>query len=119
MVVCFKQKTAYEMRISDWSSDGCSSDLVDHRALGDVGGNAGCELVLRQASRCKCHALKPPAAVTVRGTGTTRCTKMPGVTMDSGSSAPSGTTSCTVATVVRAAMEIGRATCRERVCQYV
>src|SRR3546814_2396909 len=28
----FKQKTAYEMRISDWSSDVCSSDLVqfDH-----------------------------------------------------------------------------------------
>src|SRR3546814_5760716 len=26
--VCFfKQKTAYEMRISDWSSDGCSADL--------------------------------------------------------------------------------------------
>src|SRR3546814_973358 len=32
MFVCyfffFKQKTAYEMRISDWSSDGCSSDLL-------------------------------------------------------------------------------------------
>src|SRR3546814_8247215 len=30
LVVCFfffKQKTAYEMRISDWSSDVCSSDL--------------------------------------------------------------------------------------------
>src|SRR3546814_2898190 len=30
MLVCFfffKQKTAYEMRISDWSSDVCSSDL--------------------------------------------------------------------------------------------
>src|SRR3546814_4547086 len=27
----FKQKTAYEMRISDWSSDVCSSDLVDKR----------------------------------------------------------------------------------------
>src|SRR3546814_3376903 len=30
VVVCvffFKQKTAYEMRISDWSSDVCSSDL--------------------------------------------------------------------------------------------
>src|SRR3546814_19792832 len=29
MIVCFffKQKTAYEMRISDWSSDVCSSDL--------------------------------------------------------------------------------------------
>src|SRR3546814_10775532 len=24
----FKQKTAYEMRISDWSSDLCSSDLI-------------------------------------------------------------------------------------------
>src|SRR3546814_1379633 len=28
----FKQKTAYEMRISDWSSDVCSSDLEDHKA---------------------------------------------------------------------------------------
>src|SRR3546814_7638833 len=27
MFFCFKQKTAYEMRISDWSSDVCSSDL--------------------------------------------------------------------------------------------
>src|SRR3546814_1277796 len=26
----FKQKTAYEMRISDWSSDVCSSDLLGH-----------------------------------------------------------------------------------------
>src|SRR3546814_6491765 len=25
--MCVKQKTAYEMRISDWSSDVCSSDL--------------------------------------------------------------------------------------------
>src|SRR3546814_1306199 len=29
----FKQKTAYEMRISYWSSDVCSSDLGDHRRL--------------------------------------------------------------------------------------
>src|SRR3546814_19823942 len=27
--VFFKQKTAYEMRISDWSSDVCSSDLLE------------------------------------------------------------------------------------------
>src|SRR3546814_8367818 len=27
VVFFFKQKTAYEMRISDWSSDACSSDL--------------------------------------------------------------------------------------------
>src|SRR3546814_6520064 len=31
----FKQKTAYEMRISDWSSDVCSSDLAC-AALGDL-----------------------------------------------------------------------------------
>src|SRR3546814_17316675 len=31
-VVFFKQKTAYEMRISDWSSDVCSSDLIEHQA---------------------------------------------------------------------------------------
>src|SRR3546814_2954502 len=29
MLFLFKQKTAYEMRISDWSSDVCSSDLID------------------------------------------------------------------------------------------
>src|SRR3546814_9523403 len=31
----FKQKTAYEMRISDWSSDVCSSDLRAFRSRGD------------------------------------------------------------------------------------
>src|SRR3546814_10110189 len=40
---CFKQKTAYEMRISDWSSDVCSSDLgADNEAalemIGDIEG---------------------------------------------------------------------------------
>src|SRR3546814_2238212 len=29
MLFFFKQKTAYELRISDWSSDVCSSDLLD------------------------------------------------------------------------------------------
>src|SRR3546814_13973973 len=36
----FKQKTAYEMRISDWSSDVCSSDLLGlarHVVLGEAG----------------------------------------------------------------------------------
>src|SRR3546814_7783553 len=32
----FKQKTAYEMRISDWSSDVCSSDLAPIDALRDI-----------------------------------------------------------------------------------
>src|SRR3546814_3345552 len=31
--VFFKQKTAYEMRISDWSSDVCSSDLGEGRRI--------------------------------------------------------------------------------------
>src|SRR3546814_2319296 len=32
LFICFfKQKTAYEMRISDWSSDVCSSDLLHGR----------------------------------------------------------------------------------------
>src|SRR3546814_3971218 len=31
VVFFFKQKTAYEMRMSDWSSDVCSSDLISHQ----------------------------------------------------------------------------------------
>src|SRR3546814_5705824 len=34
----FKQKTAYEMRISDWSSDVCSSDLQQRQRHAGVGG---------------------------------------------------------------------------------
>src|SRR3546814_2173562 len=32
-VFFFKQKTAYELRISDWSSDVCSSDLCNHHRV--------------------------------------------------------------------------------------
>src|SRR3546814_3220146 len=35
LVFFFKQKTAYEMRISDWSSDVCSSDLDRQHGLED------------------------------------------------------------------------------------
>src|SRR3546814_8863074 len=35
-VFFFKQKTAYEMRISDWSSDVCSSDLSLQAALAEI-----------------------------------------------------------------------------------
>src|SRR3546814_9920818 len=35
----FKQKTAYEMRISDWSSDVCSSDLAFHLAVCEASHN--------------------------------------------------------------------------------
>src|SRR3546814_3234281 len=39
----FKQKTAYDMRISDWSSDVCSSDLIG--ALRHVGDRHGDQLL--------------------------------------------------------------------------
>src|SRR3546814_11902138 len=51
----FKQKTAYEMRISDWSSDVCSSDLRC-RAPGPrasaIGAPAGVGRRGRESGRC-------------------------------------------------------------------
>src|SRR3546814_3874992 len=38
IVFFFKQKTAYELRISDWSSDVCSSDLYEAFAMKMLGG---------------------------------------------------------------------------------
>src|SRR3546814_20598325 len=40
MFFFFKQKTAYEWRISDWSSDVCSSDLGEAQAGGRAGQDA-------------------------------------------------------------------------------
>src|SRR3546814_8446409 len=37
-VLFIKQKTVYEMRISDWSSDVCSSDLTGKTLLGGIDG---------------------------------------------------------------------------------
>src|SRR3546814_3666981 len=92
----FKQKTAYEMRISDWSSDVCSSDLV-------VGGwGQGCTLLVR---RCP----EPAGAATTsdnRGHGG-RDQQRGGDRLERGD------------TGVAPDCEIGRASCRERVCQYV
>src|SRR3546814_8235641 len=73
-VFFFKQKTAYEMRISDWSSDVCSSDLLGfaifynaeqlhlriHRQFTDfvqkncapIGVNEPADLTLECASEC-------------------------------------------------------------------
>src|SRR3546814_13866136 len=41
MFFFFKQKTAYDMRISDWSSDVCSSDLLRGRGRPDAVGGIG------------------------------------------------------------------------------
>src|SRR3546814_16140023 len=53
----FKQKTAYEMRISDWSSDVCSSDLPSslqlvNRAIGRSPGSSGDRATPRQLAAC-------------------------------------------------------------------
>src|SRR3546814_3088189 len=59
-VFFFKQKTAYEMRISDWSSDVCSSDLqargegADQRA-GGVDGARIIDPARRAAARETLH----------------------------------------------------------------
>src|SRR3546814_52072 len=45
-VFFFKQKTAYEMRISDWSSDVCSSDLYTLHDRTDGFGKRFCDLAL-------------------------------------------------------------------------
>src|SRR3546814_7430521 len=82
--VFFKQKTAYEMRISDWSSDVCSSDLRRNDARPVAG-----------ASYARGLRYRPP----LRGGGR-------GAT---GSGNAEGSEK----------REIGRASCRERVCQYV
>src|SRR3546814_3050383 len=75
----FKQKTAYEMRISDWSSDVCSSDLAKPSPTS-------------------------PAATRSSGLGPFGSSGMP---MSS------------LALPVETRGQIGRASCRERVCPYV
>src|SRR3546814_12860295 len=66
-LVFLKQKTAYEMRISDWSSDVCSSDLAIAAAdqVAGVDGQAG---IGRMAQGFTRHA-RGPAGVLVLGVG--------------------------------------------------
>src|SRR3546814_4781451 len=90
-VFFFKQKTAYEMRISDWSSDVCSSDLV-------VGP--------RYASSA------PPPGATKEGYH--RQHSAVEYLTEHFHEAPVWIVAC-----IEHGKEIGRASCRERVCQYV
>src|SRR3546814_5392783 len=82
-VFFFKQKTAYEMRISDWSSDVCSSDLI-----GEVGVDAGPH--------------PAPAGGDADGLAVVQ-QRLEG----------------RLELIVEVGEQIGRASCRERVCQYV
>src|SRR3546814_8107313 len=73
MVLCiffFKHKTAYEMRISDWSSDVCSSDLGHaHRGRGgrQAPGRSDHPADLRPAARAADH--RPAGAADDPGAG--------------------------------------------------
>src|SRR3546814_4147457 len=100
MCCFFKQKTAYELRISDWSSDVCSSDL-DQAPCIDPWVEA-----LRQhqgeltdvISRSHARLSQPTASAEIN-------------------IRPKLVFSALLLGV--AASKIGRASCRERVCQYV
>src|SRR3546814_7188707 len=66
--VFFKQKTAYEMRISDWSSDVCSSDLL----VFVEGAPLDAELEARRQAKVQGKAYVAPynAIETMAGQGT-------------------------------------------------
>src|SRR3546814_1488141 len=92
----FKQKTAYEMRISDWSSDVCSSDLRPH--IGGIVGQRHVGFVPDGADR---RDTAPGTIATPRGRNHRQSMRRYQYAD------------------VRSLQEIGRASCRERVCQYV
>src|SRR3546814_5347395 len=91
----FKQKTAYEMRISDWSSDVCSSDLAAKRGVIAAGG-----LPVEFPTVSLGENFLNPTSMLYRNL----------MAMD---------TEEMIAAQPMDAVEIGRASCRERVCQYV
>src|SRR3546814_6328122 len=93
----FKQKTAYDMRISDWSSDVCSSDLAyGHPPQLVPARCARSEQLVRQTVIIGEH---PAILMPQRNDHRTR---ERGEIDD-----------------LHRVIQIGRASCRERVCQYV
>src|SRR3546814_4428927 len=99
----FKQKTAYELRISDWSSDVCSSDLdrrapARHVRIGiRLQHDRFAEIDVRLAIRL--------------------AENLAGLEQAFGRFLALGGTAQFLG--VAADFQIGRASCRERVCQYV
>src|SRR3546814_17716750 len=99
------------MRISDWSSDVCSSDLafvtataaIRHFWKTDDFANDVKRRAELLGRRLKAIAATDPDRMSVKGRG-----MMQGIDVGSGE----------LASVITSA-EIGRASCRERVCQYV
>src|SRR3546814_4894507 len=68
-VVLFKQKTAYEMRISDWSSDVCSSDLAAHnRGAGGSSRRIARALLMAEPPRAEAGEITDKGYVNQRAT---------------------------------------------------
>src|SRR3546814_14192870 len=119
MFFCFfKQKTAYEMRISDWSSDVCSSDLSASELLSYMV-HLG---YLRRSRNGRRFRLSMRVAMLgswvqpdlVRNGRLLRL--MDTLADDTGATVVLATN---VGVRLQCLHEIGRASCRERVCQYV
>src|SRR3546814_8376222 len=112
----FKQKTAYEMRISDWSSDVCSSDLDTGDAATLQSANhytdqqvAAWEQGLSEfRERVEDRFYRTDDRISRQGAMTAASMQMAMAGAGAGSNGR-----------LAAGVEIGRASCRERVCQYV
>src|SRR3546814_4421737 len=104
MFVC-KQKTAYEMRISDWSSDVCSSDRTLVGGLAGTGENLDTSL-LRESNE---EAGLVPSDLD--GRSEQRIILRMHMRLPEGYQVED--------VLVSDCVQNGRASCRERVCQYV
>src|SRR3546814_20128350 len=105
----FKQKTAYEMRISDWSSDVCSSDLgarSSGRHLVDFLDDPHDRIRIRVAEGSIQPLVVQPSE--------RRLVQLPGI-----HDAVAGQPLDDPPPEADLLAEIGRASCRERVCPYV
>src|SRR3546814_3871580 len=109
----FKQKTAYEMRISDWSSDVCSSDLL-------AGWN-GIGFVIQAYQKRAPFVIDYVVDLAKRSRHRLMIRLVKGAYWDTEIKAAQeeGLEGYTVYTRKVYTDEIGRASCRERVCQIV
>src|SRR3546814_13640268 len=103
-VFFFKQKTAYEMRISDWSSDVCSSDLPALDRLQELLWSEAFAVVALSIDEAR---IEVPVSF-VRRLGLKNLSVYHDFTGRLQEAFP-----------LYGLPEIGRASCRERVCQYV
>src|SRR3546814_3705007 len=106
----FKQKTAYEMRISDWSSDVCSSDLRDH--VGGEGDGFGVKIAARE----RLVRIGEDQRIVRHAIGLDR-QRRAGLAQQIEHGAHHLRLTAEAIGILHA--QIGKASCREGVCQYV